>query len=240
MAISYHSIKDPLKFDYSDRCPICHCEFTETEVINGEVFVHDEKATHPGHRNCIRDALKISSLCPVCRINIYDYSSLFTWKERAVMNLKNSFSILFKEIIPMAIPIVIGTYMLGYSPDVISSIALGLFRSRVFIVLRRDFLGEFVITMPVVIYAINMFSSTLRGDLLSLLKSGASCITYLLVMVHSKTGLQAMAISSLAGGVFNLHQGFLSAICAASNAAAACFTGFIAGILPRLRIGIIH
>lgn len=85
MAVGFHSV--PYS---SDICSICRDSMDNIEDVKakGGIVAHDgnDGAKHAMHRDCIKTALKINSLCPVCRVYLNE-KSLLTWQERTITEL---------------------------------------------------------------------------------------------------------------------------------------------------------
>lgn len=72
-----------------EACSICRESLNDhfEAESKGGIVAHGLNHQCPGHKNCLRKALKVNNLCPICRIPM-DMNSLFTWKERSVKTLK--------------------------------------------------------------------------------------------------------------------------------------------------------
>lgn len=209
MSIAYHQITE---FDHSKSCPICLELFNNvSEIKNNKVYIHDkDNATHPVHGDCIRQWLKRNLQCPVCRINIDDYSSLFTWKERAIMKLNKALPGMIVTFSPILVSMA-GFYLLDKKLDAISSIAFGLLSplcpiSFGNINIKYRLLMAGMVSLP---YAGLLLESK---DYLSTITTLATSIIYSAGLISSKrlVPFQPIAIATLAGGIFNLNNGVVS------------------------------
>lgn len=72
-----------------DNCSLCLIPLSNTceTEIQGGIVAHGLNRLHPGHRKCMQELAKVSNLCPICRAP-FDKHSLFTWKDRVVMDMK--------------------------------------------------------------------------------------------------------------------------------------------------------
>lgn len=76
--------------EYSGDCTIC---LEPLQHKYKPAVAHSEGGDlHPLHRECAQSAARVSSLCPLCRREI-DRDSVFTWKDRCVVKLKEFLSI---------------------------------------------------------------------------------------------------------------------------------------------------
>ena len=67
-------------------CPVCYADDTST---NPDTIAHSGLGRlHPLHKECARAWLESQERCPTCNSQI-DIRTLFSWKERCVVELKN-------------------------------------------------------------------------------------------------------------------------------------------------------
>ncbi|MEI6242004.1 MAG: RING finger domain-containing protein [Chlamydiota bacterium] len=73
-------------FNPKENCAICHDFLEKSEVV---VHGGNDGEKHPVHKNCIMEWVKRNPSCPICRARVTG-NSLFSWKERALIVIKNT------------------------------------------------------------------------------------------------------------------------------------------------------
>lgn len=83
-AVNFHAFNYPEKLDkdFEDKCPICLESLKDGESVAHENGGHK----HPIHRDCLISSMKVSNLCPSCRVPM-NADSLFSWQDRVIIEL---------------------------------------------------------------------------------------------------------------------------------------------------------
>lgn len=69
--------------DLAKICNVCH-----DPIKNSISVAHTgDGQMHPIHRKCLIKWLEIKEICPTCRVEV-DVDSVFTWKDKAIVQLK--------------------------------------------------------------------------------------------------------------------------------------------------------
>jgi hypothetical protein len=94
--------------DFESVLAFGECSICKDEMLEKPSLAHKGKC-EPFHEDCLKTWIKINNICPKCHATV-DVNSLFSWKERAIIQLKKEL-ILIKE--DMFVGAIIGSSLLG-------------------------------------------------------------------------------------------------------------------------------